>query len=1106
MIGGISSRWLLLGLLVPVGIGLAQLRFDVEVLDLLPADVPAVQGLRDYQRHFANTRELVITLAGNDAEQTELAAGSLAHALKNHAGLNLTVQWEPPWQTQPLAAAELLAFAWLNQPAPALDQLTNRFAPGRIDSWLGSLRQRLATSLSPREFGRAGYDPFDLSDVPGAAQRDLPDLGGGHELFASVDGTFRVLFVQNLSHLAGYRESARWLNEIRNVVLEWQQANPLFAGVDVGFTGQPAFMAEIGGGMERDMIRSVTGMLCIIATLFVWVHRRLTPLLWLVALLVLILAGTLAFGGLWFGTLNVVSTGFAAILLGLAVDYGLVLYQEARVRPQASAPQLQRQLAPSICWAALTTAAAFFGLSLSALPGLAQLGALVTAGVLLGAALMLALFLGPLLPLPERERAILSLEPCPARAVGMHPLKNPLVWSGVLSMLIVIVLLGGLPVLERGSGALRPRASAAYAALDQIKSRMSGPGDPLWLLVHGTNETEVALRLDAAEAVLTNAQRLIEGFTLPTTLWARPDRQVSNRGAIASLVTRRAELEQALRTHGFSDDAFVLTGRILDTWEHALAQPAPYWPANPANVWVLGKFVSRTPDGLHALGLIYPAEDQPGSFHELSERLGGDGYQLASWAGLGELVLQRVRAELGWISWLMLALMIAALALAFRRMTEVLLSLVALAFALAGLLALMRTAGWSWNLMNLMAVPLLLGTSVDYSIHIQLALRRNRGDLRATRRATGHALLLCGATTITAFGSLALSSNAGLASLGQICAAGIACTVITAVFLLPAWWKALHPESRAFGGNQPAPRPSRLYSSAAWQLGRAVARWLPEPLLYKLAQLAATLYRLIHPRRFHVVVANLLPAFHHDRRLAQASARGLFSNFGLKIAHLLAYEAGRSIDHLVGRLEGRDRFFSALETGRGVLLITPHLGNWEFGAPLLARHGIKLMAVTLEEPSPRLTELRRDSRRRWGIETIVIQRDPFAFLEVLRQLESGASVAILVDRPPAATAVPVTLFGQNLEASLAPAEIARASGCVLLPVYVVHREQGYHACVLPELIYDRRALREVDARRALTQEIMRAFEPIIRDHVDQWYHFVPIWSAAADPDSTSSSP
>ena len=511
------------------------------------------------------------------------------------------------------------------------------------------------------------------------------------------------------------------------------------------------------------------------------------------------------------------------------------------------------------------------------------------------------------------------------------------------------------------------------------------------------------------------------------------------------------------------------------------------------STWILNRFVARSPHAFHALGLIYPAEDHPELLLELSNQLGPEGYQLASWAGLGELVLERVRHELTWLSWLMPLLILAALGLAFRNVTDVLLSAAALLFALAGLLAVMRLAGWSWNLMNLMALPLLLGTSVDYSIHLQLALRRNRGDLRATRRGTGRALLLCGGTTVTAFGSLAWSSNAGLASLGLICAVGIACTVLTAVFLLPVWWKIAHGDAKSPMDGPRESGPSRLYSSAIWQLGCRLARWLPESLLRALGERAAALFRILRPRRFQVVVNNLLPALNHDPAAARIVARRLFKNFGRKIVHLWAYEAGRAIDHHMGQLEGRDRFFSALESGRGVLLITPHLGNWEFGAPLLAQHGIKLMAVTMEEPSRRLTELRRNSRRRWGIDTIVIQRDPFAFLEVLRQLESGAAVALLVDRPPAATALPVTLFGQVLDASKAPAELARASGCIVLPVYVLHRAQGYHACVLPEIPYDRRALRQPDARQAFTQEIMRAFEPIIRDHLDQWYHFVPIW-------------
>jgi KDO2-lipid IV(A) lauroyltransferase len=176
-----------------------------------------------------------------------------------------------------------------------------------------------------------------------------------------------------------------------------------------------------------------------------------------------------------------------------------------------------------------------------------------------------------------------------------------------------------------------------------------------------------------------------------------------------------------------------------------------------------------------------------------------------------------------------------------------------------------------------------------------------------------------------------------------------------------------------------------------------------------------------------------------------------------------------------------------------LLLLTPHLGNWEFGAPLLAKRGVKLLVITLTEPQERLTQLRQASRARWGIETLVIGSNPFAFVEIIRRLESGETVALLVDRPPEASAVMVELFGKQFRASIAPAELARASGCALLPVYLPRTERGYAAHILPEIPYDRAALRASDARHRLTQEIMRAFEPAIRQHPDQWYHFVPIW-------------
>ena len=55
------------------------------------------------------------------------------------------------------------------------------------------------------------------------------------------------------------------------------------------------------------------------------------------------------------------------------------------------------------------------------------------------------------------------------------------------------------------------------------------------------------------------------------------------------------------------------------------------------------------------------------------------------------------------------------------------------------------------------------------------------------------------------------------------------------------------------------------------------------------------------------------------------------------------------------------------------------------------------------------------------------------------------------------------------------------------------RDSGYVAHILPEIPYERAALRDRAARLILTQRIMDAFEPAIRFYLNQWYHFVPIW-------------
>jgi predicted RND superfamily exporter protein/lauroyl/myristoyl acyltransferase len=1096
-------RWWWLLLLIPIVAGLARLHLDVEMLDLLPSQIPAVQGLKIYQQHFTDARELILTVRAPDRETAEAAAKAVAANLQLATNLVATVTWQPPWQEHPEQAAELIAYLWLNQPPEKFAELAGQLAETNLNAVLAATRDQLATSLSPNEIAQSSYDPFGLTRLPETVAGTVSGFGSGDQLFASADGTFRIIFVKSSEPLNGYRECTAWFNAIKSVI---RKNLPADAKVKIGYTGRPAFTAEISGSMEHDMTLSVGGTAVIIAILFWCAHRRVKPMLWLLTLLALILATTLALGGLVFGAINVISIGFAAILLGLAVDYAVVHYQEALAQPELTIPEIRRTIAPSIFWAAVTTISAFLVLNFGGLPGLAQLGSLVGIGVAISACVMIFAFLPPLFPGRMKPRQNSDVTP-PPQNTSINPGKIPaqrdrlhtkivLTITTILILLCVVELASGLPRMDRSGDAFRPRDSQAYTTLDAIKVNLDQKREPLWLVVSGHDESEVAAKLDAVIPALNAAvsNQTLSGFTLPNALWPQPKFQIANQANARKLVGERALLHAAALTNGFSESALGLSDGVLATWQSAIATANVFWPTNPLCSWIFEKIAAREPQNFFAVGFLFPATNATvQAFSVLDSRLPHDGVWLSGWELLGDTALAAVQKNLWKLLLPIAGLILCSLWLAFRRLAEVLFSLGILVLSGVCVLAVMKLCGWSWNLFNLMALPLILGTGVDYSIFMQLALRRHHGNLRLAHQSVGRALLLCGGTAIAGFGSLGLSSNAGMAGLGRICAIGIGCNMLISVFLLPVWWKFAGGGKKTLADAPTVSGPSQFYGVFIWRVGLLLGRYIPSFVLRLFARLIAMIYWRLAVRRREIVIQNLLPVLHGDRKAAIKTARKLITEFMIKVTDLWRYESSTKFNRWEGDWSGWEHFTTAHARGKGVLLVTPHLGNWEFGGSFLTEFGYKLLVLTQPEPDQQLTALRQASRARRGVETLVVGEDAFAFIEIIKRLQAGATVALLVDRPPAHTAVNVNFFGHPFPASIAVAELARASGCAIVPVYIVRQAEGHRAEILPEIKYDRALIGNRDARVQLTEEILRAFEPAIRQHLSQWFHFVPIW-------------
>ncbi len=1085
---------ILLGLLILAG--LPRIRLSTDIFGLLPPDVPGVRALRIWDRHFSGAHELTITLAADEASEATAAARELALALRQRSNLVSRVNWQPVWREDPDHGAGFLAWQWLNQDPRAVAGFERRLASTNLSLVLEETRSALQFSMSPEEIGRRAYDPLGLAQLPGADSRLAAEFREGDAFFASPEGRFRIVQVRPPQSLGGFDAAGRWLDSIRAEVKRVRETSSVKGAVRVRFTGGPAIAAETSRDMEQDMRGSVGGTALLVACMFALVHRRIVPLLWMQALLAIVLLLTLGLAGWLLGGLNVVSLGFASILLGLVDDYGLVLYQEMLAEPGESLEQIRIAHTRPIVASAGTTAAAFLLLNAAGVPGLAQLGTLVALGTAVAAVVMLLLFLQPFLRRTRRTAVSHSDSPTDevAASAGFDTR-----WVIPATVAIAFAACAAIalrpPQFDISPAALRPTHSESYAALDEVQQELGRRGGDTWLVFSGATEGALANTLRVAGPVLQRLQDAgrIGGFDIPDRLWPNPSNWSANRDSIGAIASRRAGLIAALNTAGFQGGAVEFAGRILAEMARLAGLDTPPIPPGLTGSWAWEQVAARDQEGVFALGRVHGAPDRSATQVVRDIELAvGSGVAAGSWEALGPGLRDLAGSRATWLTLAMTALIAAALAITYKDVRAVILSLAVLLFGGLILWGFMAVAGWRWNLMNLLALPLLLGSGVDYAIHQQTALVRHDGDRVRVRRGTSRALWLGGLTTVAGFGSLAWSANAGLAGLARVSAVGIVCVLATAQFLLPGWWALWGRRGPAGPGAGISGRgkPSRLYGPRLWVFAVGVARWIPAGTLRGLMRIGAGIYGRLDRKRFEIVVRNLEPLVGGQ---ARGTARGVFCKFGEKLADLWRFEAGLVATAEMIDLRGREHIEKALATKRGVLLVTLHLGNWELGAVSLATFGRRLLVLTQAEPGDKFTERRQAARAVQGIDTLVVGDQPFAFVEVIRRLAEGGFVALLADRPAPSTAVPVNLFGREFAGSRAPAELARASGCEILPVTIVRVGPGYRAEVLPALPYDRRELGSGAARARFTGEILRAFEPALRQHADQWFHFVPVW-------------
>jgi KDO2-lipid IV(A) lauroyltransferase len=248
----------------------------------------------------------------------------------------------------------------------------------------------------------------------------------------------------------------------------------------------------------------------------------------------------------------------------------------------------------------------------------------------------------------------------------------------------------------------------------------------------------------------------------------------------------------------------------------------------------------------------------------------------------------------------------------------------------------------------------------------------------------------------------------------------------------------------------------------------------------------------LRPRSVRWSLVNLRIAYPElDEPQRIALARESFIHLGLNLVDYLCSHRW-SDAQVVERcpLQGLENIEKALSRGRGALLLTLHMGNWEIGVQAMAIHmkgqGSRLAVVGRQIRNEAVYARVLRTRTRGATEVVEQQQ---AGQRVLRALRQGRPVAMLLDQythPSRGILAP--LFGLRCSTSAAIATFAQRTGAAVVPCYVIRTDPEHHRIVfLPELEpLEVRGLGRAAQIELATAHYNGVLERIIRAHPEQW--------------------
>lgn len=254
-----------------------------------------------------------------------------------------------------------------------------------------------------------------------------------------------------------------------------------------------------------------------------------------------------------------------------------------------------------------------------------------------------------------------------------------------------------------------------------------------------------------------------------------------------------------------------------------------------------------------------------------------------------------------------------------------------------------------------------------------------------------------------------------------------------------------------------------------------------------LAYMTDVRHRRIVRRNLHFTYPELA------RESIQGLSKRIFQNIGVTFLEICQLTCLSREDILRKvRIRGKENLLNAMNSHRGVIMISAHLGNWEM-APLFASCYLQKPFVLIARRLESRTLHRWVHRLRSRFGNTIIDKKR-ALPKMARTLRKGQALGLLIDQETRPSeGVEVTFFGRTANATFSAALLARRYDSSVLPAFCVREADGGLVFVVEPPIILKKTKDLSGDLRANTQIMTSVIEKAIRAYPEQWFWFHKRW-------------